>query len=218
MTILSDYCARVRDWIDDQDPSDSVITEWIRDAEERMNNELRTTEQVVRTIATFDDDCTLLPDDWLETIYVKPKGRLPLNFVTNREYWHMDSNGRSSDLVAVEDPAEVYPSNRGNGVYTHVGNTLYVWPHVDPTLFPQIEICYFRGLVPLGETADVIFTRYPSVYRTCTLAAGTPYLVEDERLQTWAALATAGIQKANQAAAKARFSGSPIAPRIRGFG
>jgi hypothetical protein len=43
-------------------------------------------------------------------------------------------------------------------------------------------------------------------------------LVEDERLSTFAALATAGIAKANDQAKAARFSGSPLLPRVRGFG
>ena len=46
MSYLTEYIARVRKWVDDEDLDDETITEWIRDAEERMNNELRTVEQI----------------------------------------------------------------------------------------------------------------------------------------------------------------------------
>jgi hypothetical protein len=103
-------------------------------------------------------------------------------------------------------------------LYTIIGYTLYVWPSIDPNAQTKVEVAYYRTLVPLGVDADPVFYRYPSIYRACTLSAGAPYLIEDERLQVWASLATAGIEKANARSKKSRFSGSPIAPQIRGFG
>lgn len=213
MSYLSDYCTRIRAWIDDEDISDATVTEWIRDAEERLNNELRTDEQIQREYATFDDDCALLPADWLETIYVRLKGGKPFHYISNDSYWGLDAAP-----PITTNSGEVDPRRRQKNHYTHIGKTLFVWPKIDPDALTQIEVAYFRKIIPLGDVKDTVFDRYPSLYRHCTLTAATPYLVEDERLVTWTGLATAGIQAANNAAKKARFSGSPLAPMIRGFG
>jgi hypothetical protein len=215
MTALTDYCAKIRRWIDDDDPTDETIIEWVRDAEERINNELRVTEQMVRERATMDDNCIVMPDDWLETVYVRIAGGRPFNYVSNDSYWKLVPG---PSLVQPDPYAlPLYPGQRRTH-YTHIGNTLFVWPPIDPEALTKIELAYYRKVAPLDVAADPLMARYPSVYRNCTLAAGAPYLVEDERLATWLSLATAGIEKANDRSKKARHSGSPIAPMIRSFG
>ena len=217
MSYLTDYIARIRAWVDDEDLDDATVTEWIRDAEERMNNELRTVEQIHRDYATFDDDCALLPPDWQEHIYVRIKGGVPFDYITPHDYWALRQPPSTS---AQPDPTggEVYPWPGQKQLYTTIGNTLFVWPSVDPDAGIQVEIAYFRALIPLSSEKDPVFDRYPSIYRACTLAAGAPFLIEDERFGVFASLATAGIQKANDATRAGRWSGSPLPPRIRGFG
>lgn len=217
MTALTDYCAVIRRWIDDEDEyDDATITEWIRDAEERLNNELRSGEQVVREYATFDDNCAELPPNWLEHIYVRLKGGRPFTYCTPDEYWGFVS----PDPAMQADPYGVspYPPPGQGQRYTTIGRTLFVWPPIDPNLLTQVEIAYYRMIAPMDATADPILDRYPSIYRNCTLAAAAPYLIEDDRIQTWSGLAKDGIAKANEAARMARWSGSPIVARKRSFG
>jgi hypothetical protein len=218
MSYLTDYCATIRRWIDDEgEYSDTVVTEWIRDGEERMNNELRSVEQISREYATFDDNCSPLPPDWLEMIYVRPQGGTPLDYITPHDYW--GERPAPSFVTVPVNTGEVLPFPYGRkGLYTIIGQTLFVWPTIDPNAMTKIEVTYFRKLVPLGDKKDVVFDRYPALYRNCVLTAAAPYAFEDERTQTFAALATAGIEKTNNAAMSGRWSGSPIAPRIRGFG
>jgi len=211
MTILSDFIASVKEWVDDADPPDTLVMQWVRLAETRMNDELRTDEQVVRQYATFDDNCAVMPDNWLETLYVRPSGQKPFDFITNHDYWML---GPAPLYAAGDNP---YPYN-GKGHYTNIGRTIFVWPPVDPAALTKFEVAYYKKLTPLGDVADDVFYRYPGIYLNCTLAAGAPYLIEDERLQTFSALATAQIKTANDSSHRARFSGSPIAPMIRSFG
>lgn len=218
MTALTDFCQIVRDWIDDTDPSDALIQTWVRDAEERLNNELRCDLQMVRTTATMDDNCVVYPPDWLEVVYVKLVGGMPFTYITPDAYWREGAEPQRTLMVNDPGSMPAYPSPGGTMVYTTFGRTLFVLPNIDPAALTKIEVGYFRTIAPMGDTADPIYARYPSIYRNCTLAAGAPYLVEDERLSTWAALATAGIAKANDAAKAGRWSGSPITPRIKGFG
>ena len=217
MTILTDFYTEIREWIDDQDPTDALVDSWVRIAESRINDELRSTEQITRTYATFDDNCSIMPADWLEHIYVRVKGGRPFDYITPHDYWDLrppPTYSPQPDPLGVER----YPWPGKKMLYTTIGTTLFVWPPIDPEALTQVEICYFRAIQPLGTQADVVFTRYHNIYLNCALSAAAPYLVEDDRLTTFASLATAGIQKANDMARSSRWSGSPIAPRIRGFG
>lgn len=218
MTVLTDFIATIRDWIDDQDPSDALITTWVRDAEARLNDELRSIEQISRIRATMDDDCVPYPPDWLEVLYVRLVGGGAFTYVTPDGYWQLGAEPQVKLIVNAPGSLPPYPSPNTKMVYTTIGRTLFLLPSIDPDDLTKIEVAYFRKIEPMGDTADPVVERYPALMRNCTLAAGSPYLVEDERLSTWAALATAGIAKANDAAKAGRWSGSPLTPVIKGFG
>lgn len=219
MSALTDYFPVIRTWIDDVNPSDDVLTQGVRLAEERINNELRSLEQVTRGSATFDDNCAPYPDDWLEVIYVRllDQGNI-FRYITPDAYWQF--NAQPQVRLQQPDPtgAAPWPAPGSQQVYTNIGRTLFVLPRIDPDLLTKIEVGYFRKIAPLGETMDPVMQRYPSILLNCTLAAIAPYLVEDERLNTFAALATAGIAKANDQAAAGRWGGSPMVPVVKGFG
>jgi hypothetical protein len=158
---------------------------------------------VVRGAATFDDECAVMPPDWLDTIYVKRQGGAPFNYITPDTYFKQ-ANGEAASPVCQS--------------YTMIGKTMFVWPKIDPDELTTIDIGYFAMVTPLDLAGNAVFTRFPSIYRYCTLSAAVPYLIEDERLQTFASLATAGIAKANDAFSRARWTGSPLMPRTRSFG
>lgn len=219
MSALTDFYATIRAWVDDVNPNDALIDSWLRIAEERLNNELRSQPQVVRDQATFDDQCAVLPPDWLEHIYVRVKGGLPFHYVTPDAYWHMAAN--TTAPLQIVDPTNSAPlfACGGDMVYTTIGDTLFILPKIDPNALTKIEIGYYRKIRPLqGDDKDEVHTRYPSILLNCTLSAGAPYLIEDDRLNTFATLATAGIVKANESTDKGRWSGSPLTMRTRSFG
>ena len=93
-----------------------------------------------------------------------------------------------------------------------------MWPSIDPEALTQIEMAYFRKMLPLGDAEGRGLRSLPVDLPQLHPVAGAPYLIEDERLPMFASLATAGIEKANDATKAGRWSGSPIPPRIRGFG
>jgi hypothetical protein len=219
MSYLSDYCKTIRSWIDDESEySDDVVTQWVRDGEERMNNELRAVEQVAREYATFDDNCAALPDDWLELIYVRHHGGSVFRYVTPDAYWQFAAEPQTSLQQPDPTGASPWPAPGAQRIYTIIGKTLFILPAVNPELLTKIEVCYFRAVTPLGDAKDAVFDRYPAVYRNCVLSSAAPYLIEDERLTLWATLATAAITKANERMQQGRWSGSPLAPVVRGFG
>lgn len=218
MTVQSDFYNTIRAWVDDVNPSDVLIESWLRIAEERLNNELRSREQVVIDYATFNDQCAIVPADWAEHIYVRVKGGAPYKYVTPDAYWTLSTNQLPPlQIVDPTNPSMLMCS--GNMVYTMIGDTLFILPNIDPNALTKIEIGYYRKIVPMqGDTIDPVFTRYPSLLLNCTLSAAVPYLIEDERINTFATLATAGIVKANESTQAARWSGSPLTMRTKGFG
>lgn len=221
MSYLTEYCDVIRRWIDEEEDaySNAEVTEWIRDGEERINNELRVKEMMKRDYATFDDDCAVLPDDWLEHVYVRIKGGKPFDYITPHDFW-VKRYDNVSPLAPQPDPygGEVYPAVGKTPLYTVIGSTLFVYPPINPDKIVNVEIAYFAKVTPLGDTKSLIFDRYPAIYRNCVLTCSAPYLVEGERINEWGALATAAIQKANDAYKAGRWSGSPLPKLIRSFG
>lgn len=214
MSDLTDFFNTIRSWIDRQDASDALITSWLRIAEERMNNDLRTDFMISRQSANFLDNCDPLPVDWLETIYVRyvlmtdsqfpPQANgLPLEVVSIDEYWkRQDKNN----------------PNYNNPYYTHIGRLLFVGPPVDTTNGTQFEVGYYAMVPPWTDTAPLLYNRSPSLYLYLTLQASAPWLMEDDRAVAWGQVATGVLNDLNTAHKQAKYSGSPMKLRIRSFG
>jgi hypothetical protein len=209
---LSNQITITKDWIDNPDLSNTLITSWVRMLEERLNNELRVKEMIKVAQVEFVDQCSMLPNDWLEFTYVRYVDGLPLHYITPDEY-----SALSGDTTTSPRPAK--PS------YTIIGSTVFLWPAVDATNGVMIEIGYYAEVPPLidGTTADQDFDykliqKHPKLYTYGTLANSAMYLTEDERAPGWDAQTTALIQAMNNAAGTAKNSGSPLRPKMRSFG
>ncbi len=218
MSALTDYYATIRSWVDDANPPDALIDSWIRIAEERINNELRVNEMIDRDYTTMEDNCVVMPPEWLEVIYVRAKGGTVFRYVTPDSYWQLQATPQVTLQVQDPNSANPWPPPGSKQVYTIIGRTLFVLPNINPDLLTQIEAGIYRRIQPMGDTVDPVVAAYPSIMLNCTLAASSTYLIEDERLSTFATLATAGIAKANDQAKAGRWSGSPLTPVVRGFG
>lgn len=113
--------------------------------------------------------------------------------------------------------------------YTFVGNSLFVHPSVanipegdEDTVPTEIELVYYARVPPLAdwalETKPPLLARAPKLYTYATLAASSPYLVEDERSTIWDGNVTALIKSMNDAAHISRVASSPMRVQIRTFG
>ena len=151
------FLATLQEWTDDLDLSTDMLTSWITMAEERFNNELRCLEMVSTRRVTLDDQCTPLPDDFLEMISVRyGESGLPLRNVSSDEYWRMRSatefylSGPQTTAITYLDPSTGaplgplprqpafidYPGRAGpkmplaRNVYTLLGKVMHVHPTV----------------------------------------------------------------------------------------
>ena len=104
--LFADY---IRNFLDDEDLTDNVVETWVGMAEERFNNELRCWEMLKRAEIMLADQCTPLPDDFLEMVSARYVGSgLPLRYVSVDAYQRMRSEasygGPQSTAVTLLDP------------------------------------------------------------------------------------------------------------------
>jgi hypothetical protein len=154
---LTAFLDTLREWIDDEDVSESMLLSWIAMAEERFNNELRIHEMVMTRRAHLADQCAPLPSDFLEMITCRyTNSGLPVRNVSPDEYHRLRSaheyylSGPQTTAITYLDPQTGaplgplprqpafidYPGRSGpklplaRNVYTTIGRTIYVHPTV----------------------------------------------------------------------------------------
>lgn len=216
MTSYSDFKSELRAWVGLQSPPDSVVDGWITMVETRVNREMRVGEMVERDFTTLSDSETVLPDDWLQTEFLRylpstganqPDIRYgrPLHFKTYDNFYE-----------ACNDPD--HPDHL-KSFFTVVGLTLLINPMVGALDGTQLEIGYYSKVPPLKEVSENwLYNNYHDIYLYGALAHAGAFLTEDERVPLWETRATKGIQDANDAWQRAKTSGAPLRPRFRSFG
>jgi hypothetical protein len=83
----------------------------------------------------------------------------------------------------------------------------------------QSELVYYANVPALSDsnTSNWLLSKYPDIYLYGALVHTAPYLDEDQRAQTWAALYQSAIDAANRESEKARHSGSGLRMLIRSY-
>lgn len=204
MTDFADFLVEVKDWVNRPDLSDTVAIRWVRFAESRMNNEIRCKEMLHQATNVLTANKVTLPADCTDLTYVKYASGKPLKVVTMDEFWE----------VSVDPSHEWYRKP----IFCRHGNSILVNPNVNATDGTSFEIGYYGKVEPFTVNATPLYLSNPRLYFYATLASSAAYLVEDERMPTWEAQATAVIQSINDAHKTEKFSGSPLHLRKRSFG
>jgi hypothetical protein len=227
MTALTDLLSALRSHINRSDLSDDTVTTWVRFAEERMNNELRVAEMIVRANIQMTDNVIALPPDWLEGEYLKyvPTQTPDTNdgsvYGGPHVYNYDILYGRPIHYCTTD---EYYAAQNDTGnplhyqsYYTIIGGQLFVSPAPDPTLGRDYEMAYFGRVPPLDAT-NKVYERFPSLYLNASLVYSAPFLADDERVTMWAEFATATITNANMVYDKSKRGNGPLHVRRRSFG
>ena len=196
MTALTDQCNVIRGWLNlgSDVYSDSVVTSWIRMAEEKLSKELRCKDMIQIDVGTLIDQRYLLPADWRAMDFVRIIGGVPLRYVPRDDFYNPDY---------AEDQSKVYTMT-GNYIITGVGGTA-----------AQVEISYYQDIPPLGDTATWLLTKYPTVFLVTTLHFASMYAVEDERGSMWSSEADTLIGDINVEHQLSKASGSRLTQRHR---
>lgn len=199
---ISDFdtlCSALAKWLHRDDLA-GVIPDFITLAEEKMSADIDSKRMEVRVVDTVDSQYINLPDDLLEMrrLVILDDPAVVLQYVT-------------PDQISSDYP---FASSGQPRVFTVIGGQAQLAPVPDTAY--SIELTYKQKIPPVsaaaGKTTNWLLTSNPSVYLYGALIQAQPYMINDERLATFAALYKTVIDAINSVD---WYSGSTMRVRAR---
>ena len=208
MADFDDFCAQLADYANRQDWSPTLLTSFVRDAEQKFNAELRVDRMINTATNTVTQRCATLPDDWLEMDFVSiansnaANGWLPIRYKSRDEFFNLVDNW-------------------AYGYYTIEGRVITFGGAPDAIEGIPYQISYYGEVPVFADTVPSwIYTKYPSLYRYAALMHADLHAVgEEQNAANMKQLAEDMIQKLNADHQRAKASGSRLKrSRVRSFG
>ena len=179
-----------------RDDLTAYIPDFISLTEKRLNRELRVREMINSDTSTTTVSGTqnyTVPTGFIEAISViyQSDPFTTLSFISNHDFYR---NYNSS--VTSGNPT----------FFTIVGDKIKLGVAPDQAVTLQID--FYKTVTALSDsnTTNDILTNYPELYLYGALAESSPFLMQDERLQTWASLYKEAVSKANESSSKGSSS------------
>jgi hypothetical protein len=208
MTDYSDFVAQIREYANRQDWLDVLVIGFIRQAEQKLNAELRVDRMIQTDQSTIVGRCAMLPDDWLQMDFVSiandngPSGWVPIRYKSRDEFFNL------SDQYAY-------------GYYTIEGRDITFGGTPNETEGNAYKISYYGEVPVFSDTIPSwVYTKFPSLYLSSAMMHAFLHAVGEEDKAIGAKQLTEDtINKLNAAHALSRASGSRITrTRMRSFG
>ena len=188
-----------------RDDLTATIPDFISLAESSINNEIRHWRMETRAETTLDGQFTGIPTDWLSTIR-----------------FHLTGNGTSSlefmSLATIQNSRAARNDSAGTPTnYSLNSGQFELMPTPDGE--QSAILMYYAKIPTLSDSAETnwLLTHHPDVYLYGALLHSAPYLKEDERAQTWAALYSAAVVRVNSASSRSTASGSGLRLKIGSY-
>jgi hypothetical protein len=180
----------------------SQIPMFIQFVEADLRNRLRCREMVVRATTTNDEEYVELPADFLQALNLQiVGGKTPLRYVTLDEADQIKASQAYTQVVAytiLDDAIELVPAPADN---------------------VQIEMVYYQCVPTLSDvnTTNWLLSKSPDVYLYGALVHAAPFLMDDQRISTFASFYSQRVEALNLDSDRAVHSGSPLVarPRVR---
>jgi hypothetical protein len=204
ITTYAELKTSITDFLN-RDDLDTVAPTFISLAEADLNRRVRHWRGEKRSTAGVDTQYSALPDDFLEAIrlYITSGDTRPLELVSqaellDRKFRNLNTGGQPAYYAITAGEIEVYPVP--DGTYTS-------------------ELYYNARLPALSDstTTNWLLQYYPDAYLYGSLVHSAPYLKEDARLQTWAALYQSAVDAINTESESSKFGGSGRRMKIRSY-
>ena len=204
LTTHDELKSAIADFLDRSDLT-SAISDFIDLAETGMNREVRHWRMEKRATANLDTQYTALPNDFLEPI------RMSLNTadtntlemvnafqISNLRAQNLNTTGRPINFAISDGSIEVFPT---------------------PDSSYTLELLYYQKIpaISLNSQTNWVLTNHPDAYLYGSLIHSAPYLAEDNRIQTWAALYQKAINDINSESERSKTSGSGRRMKIRSY-
>jgi len=185
----------VASWLDRTDLT-SRIPEFVAFAEAGIGRDLRIRQMEKRATASISTEYVDMPTDFIL------QRNIQLNTAEQRRLKYL-----------TPEQMDMYHSSQATGtpsVYSIIGTEFQFKPIPDTTY--TAEIAYFARFSSLSGDNDTnwLLTNQPEVYLYGTLVAASPYLDDDEKIKTWAALYSNAVEGLNKQDKEARFSGAAL--------
>jgi len=203
ITTYAELQTSIANWLN-RDDLTSVIPDFIVLAEADINRRVRHWRMEKRATATIDSRYSALVGDYLETIrfHIEPDGR-PLDLLSSYEMQRRRMN--SGDVTAP-------PTS-----YAITGGQIEVFPTPDAGYTGELYYVARTEALSDSNTSNWLLQYYPDAYLYGALIQSAPYLADDQRTQTWAALYQNAIDAINSESEKAKFSGSGLRMQIKAY-
>tara|TARA_R100000329_G_C7593785_1_gene210521 strand:+ start:475 stop:1095 length:621 start_codon:yes stop_codon:yes gene_type:complete len=204
LTTYNELKQKIEDTLNRTD-LDSHIPDFIRLAEKAFNRDIRHWRMEKRANATLDTQYSSLPDDFLEPI------RLSITS-GNTSTLEMVGTFEISKLRMEADNTTGTPRN-----FTLIDGSIEVFPTPDTAY--DLQILYYTTIENLANSTDNnwLLLNHPDAYLYGSLIHSAPFLMEDERTATWAALYKAAISAINTESVRSKTSGSGGRIKIRSY-
>lgn len=204
ITNYTDLQSAIADFLNRDDLAATIPT-FISLAEADINRTVRHWRMEKRSTAELDTQYSAIPADFLEVIrfYITSNDTRPLELISqaellDRKYRNLDTSGKPAYYAITAGEIEVYPVP--DGTY-------------------DVELYYYARTPALSvsEPTNWLLTYFPDAYLYSALVHSAPYLQEDSRIQTWAALQQNAINAINAESEKSKFGGSGRRLKIRAY-
>ena len=208
MTDFADFKTQLAEWANREDWSDLLVTSFVRNAEEKLNSELRIDRMLQADDSLIVSRCVLLPLDWLEMDFVRlandqfPSGFQPIFYKPRAEFFST-------------------PDDKACNIYTIEGRTLFIGGPPNSIEGQTVRIDYYQEVPVFADDQDSwVYSKYQSLYRYAALMHADLHAVgEEQPASALKQLAEDMILKLNVQHRYSRASGSRLArTRVRSFG
>jgi hypothetical protein len=138
-----------------------------------------------------------LPTGYLEatTIIFQSDPFCTLRFISNTDFYNKYNSSQA----------------RGKPTYfTVVGTNILLG--VPPNSATTLQVNYYKKLDTLSDsnTTNTILTNYPELYLYGSLAESAPFIMQDERINTWGTLYKEALKNANETSSRGSTTSSPL--------
>ena len=204
----SELQSAVADWLNKQDLT-SAIKNFIALTETNINRILRLRQMLARADLTWTDEVCPLPADFLE--------------LYSLEQTYPPASGTVPPLryAGIEELKQI-KQTQPTGVtrwYSIFGNYLDLWPAPTSDGF-KMTLIYYAAIPTLSvsEPTNWLLTKSPDLYLFGALLQASPYIKNDERIQTWDAAYQRAISALQTESERAMRPTTTLVARKRNFG
>jgi len=179
------------------------IPDFIQLGEERLRRDLRTRQMLIvaRANTTGGEETIGLPTDFLEMrdVHLRTTPASSITYLSPNSFYAI---ARTTDSGK--------PLN-----YTILASEIQFAPIPDTAY--SIQMLYYGKPQYLSDTniVNVFLTNYPDALLYAALGEAEPYLMNDARLQTWAALYDRSITAISTADQNGEYGGQPMSMSVR---